>query len=76
MPTTLDLPALLKAHAAWLADQATGSQANLSEANLRWANLSRADLSEADLHGADLSKATLPDGRTFEQHLKTRYIKK
>jgi len=42
--------------------------ADLSGANLRGAYLSGAYLHGAHLSGADLSRATMPDGRTFEEY--------
>ena len=42
--------------------------ADLRGADLRWAKLRGADLHGADLSEADLSRATMPDGRTFEEY--------
>jgi|SRR5215213_3554474 len=66
---------------AWLSD-AKLYRANLRAANLRGADLSDADLSEADLSGAEITDeqlarveslegATMPDGRKYEDWLKS-----
>ena len=64
MMTTLDLPAVLAAHKAWLNGQPGGGRANLSGANLRGcdlrdATLTGANLRDAVLSGCDLSGAEL-----------------
>ena len=56
---TVDIKAVLAAHAAWLADSSKGERANLSGANLSDANLIGADLIGANLSGANLSDANL-----------------
>lgn len=62
MMTKTDLETTLMAHAAWLADDATGERAVLRGANLRGANLTGADLCDADLSGADLTGAQIYPG--------------
>jgi len=57
--TTLDLPAVLAAHKAWLNGQPGGGRADLTGADLRGANLYDADLRDAILRDADLSGAIL-----------------
>ena len=57
--TNTEIAAILKKHAAWVADAASGSRANLSEADLSRANLSRANLSGANLSGANLYRAKI-----------------
>ena len=55
---SLDLPAILAAHALWARGEG-GKRAYLSGADLSGAYLGGADLSRADLGGADLSGAYL-----------------
>lgn len=56
-----DLPEILRLHAEWLANNATGRRANLRGAYLGWADLRGADLQGANLQGADLQGAYLRD---------------
>jgi len=56
---SIDLPAILAAHAEWLRESSTGKRANLCHANLRHANLSSANLTGANLTGASLAGADL-----------------
>ena len=76
---TVDIKAVLAAHAAWLDDPSKGEFANLGGANLSGANLGNADLgnaylrganlSDANLGGANLSGATMPGGYKWEAYL-------
>jgi uncharacterized protein YjbI with pentapeptide repeats len=56
---SLDLPAIVKAHAQWLRNESTGVRANLAGAYLAGATLARATLARAYLAGANLAGATL-----------------
>ena len=55
----MDLPEILRRHAAWINFDAAGVRADLSRTNLSRADLTSANLSKAHLSGANLSGANL-----------------
>ena len=67
-----NLDEVLEEHRKWLSEEG-GSKAYLSRAYLSRADLSGADLSGADLRWADLIKATMPDGRKWEEYRLDHY---
>jgi uncharacterized protein YjbI with pentapeptide repeats len=74
-PRSVDLEAVLEAHARWLASggrrgrRAELADADLSGADLAGRNLTRAILAGTDLSGADLSEAVLDHARMIRARL-------